>query len=287
MAYLDQYKIEGTLNLDSNSCFENPNTFPQFQEGLDRFKDHLTHLVFESDDMLGKTFYKFGDGDYYFLNKQSFGSATPGIRALSVPYDQINHKEFIDGAQLNDYYTCEIYPENVSKFNEVIKKEISYPAEYGYGLVANRWFFKQFNGEIGILGASEKLYLIQELLQKQEYKDYIGIDNFNDYIHFPQKYACDDIDMVEEFVGNQLKESSSKIFLLGIGHSKSAILHRLRKYSDAVFMDVGAGIDMIAGCINIRRPYAGDWTNYRIEGYDYSKIDYLRYSGEGKHKFLK
>ena len=51
----------------------------------------------------------------------------------------------------------------------------------------------------------------------------------------------------------------------------------------AVFMDVGAGIDMIAGSINIRRPYAGNWTNYRIKGYDYSNIDYLKYSGEGKH----
>ena len=52
-------------------------------------------------------------------------------------------------------------------------------------------------------------------------------------------------------------------------------------------MDVGAGIDMISGCINVKRPFAGSWINYRIEGYDYSKIDYLRYSGEGKHIFLK
>tara|TARA_Y100000034_G_scaffold123963_1_gene171505 strand:+ start:3117 stop:3554 length:438 start_codon:yes stop_codon:yes gene_type:complete len=119
------------------------------------------------------------------------------------------------------------------------------------------------------------------------YKEELGLDNFNDYIHFPQKYACDDINSVEDFVGEQLKESNSDIFLLGMGHSKSALLYRFKKYTDAIFMDVGAGIDMIAGCINIRRPYAGDWTNYRIENYDYSKIDYLRYSGEGKHIFLK
>ena len=92
--------------------------------------------------------------------------------------------------------------------------------------------------------------------------------------------------MVEEFVGKQLKESNSDIFLLGIGHSKSAILHRFKKYTNAVFMDVGAGIDNIAGCINIRRPYAGDWTNYRIKDYDYSNIDYLKYGGEGKEVIL-
>ena len=51
-------------------------------------------------------------------------------------------------------------------------------------------------------------------------------------------------------------------------------------------MDVGAGIDNIAGCINIGRPYAGDWTNYRIKDYDYSNIDYLRYDGEGREVIL-
>ena len=48
-------------------------------------------------------------------------------------------------------------------------------------------------------------------------------------------------------------------------------------------MDVGAGIDNVAGCINVTRPFAGDWTNYRLKDYDYSNIDYLRYSGKGKH----
>ncbi len=285
--YLDLYKIEGTVNLDSNPCFTNPNTFPKFQEGLEIFKEHMTSLVFEDDSNMGVTFYKFGDGDYFFLKKQSFGSATPGQRALGVPYDEINHDEFVKGAQLNNFYTCEIYPENISKFGEVIQQDISYPAEYGYGLVANKWFFKQFSGKIGLIGASEKLSLIEELMGKQEYKDYLGIDGFNDYIHYPQKYACDDIDSVEKYVGEQLQNSTSKIFLLGIGHSKSAILHRLKKYTDSVFMDVGAGIDMIAGCINVKRPFAGDWTNYRIEGYDYTDIDYLNYSGEGKEIVLR
>ena len=278
------YEIEGTINLDSNPCFQSNETYPKFQEDLDKFKSHLKQLV---DDKESKTFYKFGDGDYHFLNRNEVGSAKPGNRALSESYDNINHQAFIDGSKLNDYYTCEIYPENRKMFKEVIgDREIDYPAEYGYGLVANKWFFKEFSGRIGLIGASEKLYLIEELMKYDEYKEYLGLDNFNDYIHFPQKYACDDIDMVEEFVGNQLKESNSDIFLLGIGHSKSAILHRFKKYTDAVFMDVGAGIDNIAGCINIGRPYAGDWTNYRIKDYDYSNIDYLRYSGEGKEVVL-
>ena len=54
--YLDLYKIEGTNNLDSNPCFSNSNTFPQFQEGLDIFKSHMKQLV---NDKESKTFYKF------------------------------------------------------------------------------------------------------------------------------------------------------------------------------------------------------------------------------------
>ena len=53
-----------------------------------------------------------------------------------------------------------------------------------------------------------------------------------------------------------------------------------------VFLDVGAGIDMISGCVNIHRPFAGSWVNYRIKDYDYSNIDYLKYTGEGEHKIL-
>ena len=281
--YLDKYKIEGVTNLDSNGCFHNENTYPNFQEDLEKFKVHLTDLVNKGES---KTFYKFGDGDYFFLKGQSIGSASPGKRALSVSYDKINHQAFVEGANLNDYYTCEIYPENRSKFKEVIDKEIDYPAEYGYGLVGNKWLFNNFSGDIGLIGASEKLNIIKELMKHDEYKEYLGLDYFTDYIHFPQKYACDDIDKVEEFVGEQLSNSTANIFLLGIGHSKSAILHRFKKYTNAVFLDVGAGIDMIAGCININRPYAGDWTNYRIKGYDYSNIDYLKYTGQGKHIIL-
>ena len=281
---LSLYHIDETNNLDSHVCFKNPSTYPNFQEDLINFKSHLKELV---DNNKSKTFYKFGDGDYHFLKKNEIGSAKPGNRALAKSYNEINHQEFIDGAQLNDYYTCEIYPENRQMFKEVItNKEVNYPAEYGYGLVSNKWFFKEFGGKIGLIGASEKLYLIEELMKYDEYKEYLGLDKFNDYIHFPQKYACDDINVVEEFVGKQLKESNSDIFLLGIGHSKSAILHRFKKYTNAVFMDVGAGIDNIAGCINIGRPYAGDWTNYRIKDYDYSNIDYLKYGGEGKEVIL-
>jgi hypothetical protein len=281
LIYLDQYKIEGTLNLDPNPCFTSFEIYPNFQEQLEEFKSLLINLV-ESGE--SKTFYKFGDGDYFFLKKESVGSATPGRRALSKGYDQINHEEFVEGAKLCDYYTCEIYPENRSKFREVISgKNIDFPAEYGYGLVSNKWLLQTFSGKIGIIGADKKVKIIKELMEAEQYQEYLGLEKFEDYLTVPQQFACDDLEKTEKAIALQLKKSTSKIFLVGIGHVKSGLIHRLKKYTDAVFLDVGSSIDALAGIIDVNRPFFGDWTNYQIDDQKlYKNIDYLAYNGEGR-----
>ena len=271
--YLDQYRIDGTINYDMNPCFTIPHTYPNFQEKLEEFQTHLVDLVNNKEC---KTFYKFGDGDYFFLKKESVGSAGVGKRALSKSYDEIKHEEFVEGVDKNDYMTCEIYPENVGKLKQVSNKGIDYPAEYGYGLVANKWLTRTFAGRIGLIGAGEKLDLIKELLKRPDYKNYLGLDDFNDYIHIPQKFACDDIDATEKMVAEQLKNSTSDIFLVGIGHVKSALLHRLKEHKNAVYLDVGSSIDALAGIIDYNRPYFGGWKNYRVGGYDYEGLDLLQ-----------
>ena len=42
--YLDKYKIKGTTNLDSNGCFHNENSYPNFQEDLEKFKQEYPDL---------------------------------------------------------------------------------------------------------------------------------------------------------------------------------------------------------------------------------------------------
>mgnify|MGYP003120498826 FL=1 len=283
--YLDLYKIDGTQNNDTNPCFGNPDTYPQFQEKLEDFKSLLIDLVKNNES---KTFYKFGDGDFFFLTGQSVGSATPGRRALSKHFTQIDHLAFKTGAQRCDYYTCEIYPENRIKFRQVIRREIDFPAEFGYGLVINKWLMKTFAGKIGLIGADVKLDIIKNLMEAPQYQEYLGLEQFEDYISLPQKFACDDLDATEKMVGEQLKNSTSKIFLMGMGHVKSGLIHRLKKYTDAVFLDVGASIDALAGIIDIDRPYAGDWTNFQIdEPKLYENVDYLAYQGKGNHILLE
>ena len=283
--YLDQYKIEGTINNDQNPCFHDETVYPKFQEELEEFKHLLIELVYLNEP---KTFYKFGDGDYYFLNKIPTGSATPGRRALSKSYDEINHDAFVKGAQECDYYTCEIYPEYRVKFAGVINRAVDFPAEFGYGLVANKWLLKTFAGQIGLIGAGSKLNIIKHLMEAPQYQEYLGLEKFEDYISLPQKFACDDLEATEEMVASQLIKSTSKIFLMGMGHVKSGLIHRLSKYRNAVFLDVGASIDALAGIIDVDRPYAGDWTNYQIDDVQlYKGIDFLAYEGKGKHIVLE
>lgn len=283
--YQKMYEIENTINLDKHSCFTTSSSYPGFQKDLDKFKTLLVQLVNKKES---KTFYKFGDGDYYFLTKQSVGSASPGKRALSKSYDSINHEKFVDGAQLCDYYTCEIYPENRKMFSEVIARSIDFPAEYGYGLVANKWILQTFSGKIGLLGADNKINIIENLMESTQYQDYLGIEKFNNYFKLPQKFACDDLENTEKIVGKQLEKSNSDIILMGMGHVKSGLIHRLKKYTNAVFLDVGSAIDALAGIIDVERPFFGDWTNYQIDDSKlYEGVDYLQYQGRGKRVVLE
>lgn len=279
--YLDLYKIEESVNLDNHPCFGNSETFPEFRTELENFKNLIVKLVSQG---ASSTFYKFGDGDYFFLKKQGVGSASPGRRALSKGYNQINHQAFVEGATECDYYTCEIYPENREKFSEVLPGiNIDFPAEYGYGLVANKWLLKNFAGKIGLIGADRKINIIKNLMESSQYQEYLGLEKFEDYLTVPQQFACDDLEKTENEIALQLEKSTSKIFLMGMGHVKSGLIHRLKKYTDAIFIDVGSSIDALAGIIDVNRPFFGNWTNYQIDDPKlYKNIDYLAYTGEGK-----
>lgn len=277
LPYSQIYTIENTKNLDPHPCFKLSTTYPKFQSKLLEFKQLLRKLY---EDNEGKTIYKFGDGDYFFLKGIPTGSAKPGNRALSKPLTINQLSLYSNGAQKSDLFLCEIYPENRRKFSKVIPtKKINYPAEFAYGLLANKWILRNFSDSIGLIGADKKIDLIKKLMEFEEYREYLGIEKFSDYIKVPQKFACDNLDSRLSELEMQLSKAKSKLFLVGIGHLKSGVLYKLPSYHKAVYLDVGSGIDALAGVIDEGRPFFGDWTNYRLKsGYDYDKIDMLQYS---------
>lgn len=284
------YDIEGTKNINTHPSYLDSSLAPDFQKKLVEFKKLVKGLV---DKKKSATFFKFGDGEYHFLKKNPYGTATPGyVTLINKNYDNLDLGPFHEGVLKCDYLSCEIYPENRRMFKELWPNRIwDFPAEFHYGLTYNRWFTKTFKGKVGLIGAKEKLDVIKELVKFKKYRDYLGLgeEGFIDYIEFPQRGSSDDIEKTEKLLARQLKKAKSDIFLLGMGQAKMALLHRLPKYKKAVYMDVGAGIDGLAGMCDDRRPYAGDWINFRLEGYDYSGVHegYTRYEGQGKHVFLR
>ena len=81
-------------------------------------------------------------------------------------------------------------------------------------------------------------------------------------------------------VKTQLENSNPDtfVYLYGVGHVKSGLIHHLPKIKNAIYLDIGAGIDALAGLIDIDRPYAGNWINYQMKNYNYGNIDLLQYS---------
>ena len=281
---LDIYKINNTNFLNPPDEYKNKDLLPNFQKLLEEFKSLIKEQV---RNQSGISYYKFGDGDYYFLKKQSVGSAKPGKRALSKSYWRLYHREFVRGSKQNDFYLCELLKINRNYFSEIFKKESDYPAEFVYGLLSNKWLTENFSGEIGIIGGKEKLQLIKELLKHERYKEYLNLDEFSDYIEVPQKFAADNIKKLRLDIEKQLNNSNSKIFLYGIGHAKSGISHLFPKYKKAVYLDVGSGIDALAGIIDKNRPYFASWNNFKISNKEiYKNIDYLNFNFDGTEILL-
>ena len=278
------YRLEGTSFINPPLEYSNKDSYPNFQIELEEFKSLLNNQV---KNNIGASYYKFGDGDYFFLKKEPKGSAKPGKRALSKSYWRIGHKEFVNGSKKNDYYMCEIMEQNRSYFQEIFNKGFDFPGEFVYGLLANKWLLKSFKGKVGIIGADEKIKIIQELIKNEEYQEYLGINKFEDYISIPQKFACDNIKKTREMVKNQLQQATSSIFLLGVGHVKSGLTYLLPTYKKAVYLDIGSGVDALAGIIDKKRPYFNNWINYKLKNNSiYNNVDYLQFQFDGSEKII-
>jgi len=272
------------VNASTDPYLSDPSLCPDF---LGRYEQFKKILVKEVEGNTPVTYIHFGDGDYYFLSKQAVGSATPGRRAISLPYDKINMIPHLEGVLRNDHISVELSPVLRGHFQKVFPgKTPDVPTEFVYGSVANKWFFQQFRGSIGVMGAAEKINIIKKLMQYPEYQEYTGLSGFEDYITIPQKFAADNVDETEKIVADQLSKAHSRVILYGVGHVKNALVHRLRKHHNAVYVDVGGGIDMIAGIIDCERPYAAGWVNHQLRDHDYSGVDFMYFKHQPTDRWL-
>ncbi len=298
------------------------------------FLDLARTIIALSEQGKAASIVRASDGDYYFLRKVEIGSAKPGRRALTVPYEKIDMALFRRLFWQNDIIAVSIEPsfhnswkkylfyEKFDKFfwklnfkfrgqnsfkylnfifdkifSPIIKtgfflkpfiknhphknkaveilNKTQTPMEAVYSLVPSKWIFRNFKNQIGIIAGEKKCELIGLLMQREEYRNYIGMDKFTDYVAVPQKGAADNLEALAKDIGEKIKHSQAKIFLVGVGSAKLGLLPLLKQYKNAIFIDVGAGLDALAGVVCQQRPYFCEWTDYRINGYDYSKVDFM------------
>ena len=269
-------KLPGTNNTTNiQSQRDGINDHETFLSRYHEYKDLIKDLV---DKNKSKTFYKFSDGEYFWLCDRQVGSASAGRRDSNISDRDLT--PFREGVVQNDYLMCQALNEHVYWFKNMFQIDPYYYVDYAYALCVNKWFTNTFNGKIGLIGAAPKMDLIKNLCKKQEYLDYLEFDGFTDYISMPQRYLCDNLEHGEQILADGLTESDCDIFLVGIGHAQQALLHRMKKYKNAVYIVVGSMIDAYAGVQDNTRPYCGDWMNFKLKEYDYSDIDIW------KEKFL-
>lgn len=161
-----------------------------------------------------------------------------------------------------------------SKMNEMSKRS-NMPAEAVYALVATKWLFRNYPDKIGLIAGHKKIELVERLMKHAPYREYVGVDKFTDYIAVPQKGAANNIELLAEDIRQRITDSEAKIFLVGVGSAKNGLIPLLKMHSDAIFIDVGCGIDALAGVVCQERPYFADWVNYRISDYDYTQVDFM------------
>lgn len=274
------YEIPETTNLDRHPIYDSYHAEPLFQEKLKLFRELI---LFHVEQRIGLSILKFGDGDYYFLKGKPVGSARPGNRAISKKVPKKDLRKWAREARTCDLICTELYPENRLRLKKALARQADFPAEFIYGSVASRWFTREFGTELALIGAGEKLDIISELLKDPSYCHYLGTEGFASLIKVPQKFAADDPARVLASIREEIVNSSAKVFLIGVGHAKSHLVPALASIKDAVFIDVGSGIDALAGMVDTERPYFGNWKNFYIPNDEYYKgIDYLQFNGKNR-----
>ncbi len=132
-------------------------------------------------------------------------------------------------------------------------------------------------------------------MEHDEYRDYLGITHFTGYVTIPERFGCNDPEGLKKSIKNQLERikedelrtgEETRVFLYGIGICKMAVASEFKKMYPAIYIDIGILMAGLAGFLSQSRPYSAGWTNYRIKGYDYSKLDQMDTQNEKNIKWL-
>ena len=157
-----------------------------------------------------------------------------------------------------------------------ILKPFKFNFETIYALVSTRLIFKMFpNKEIMIVAQKEKIAAIEILMTYEAYRSYLGIKEFNSYLGVPKIGAADDEIKILADIKNNVNLYKPKIIIIGIGMAKLYIIPRIKEFTNAMVIDVGVGVDALAGVVSQDRPFFADWINFKSNRINYFDMDLM------------
>lgn len=306
------YKIDGTSNINKeqhSDCYTDHNFWPTFKEDMDAFKKELIYC-FGSNKPLSVL--RMGHAEHCLFNLLvPFPKKGNIIVKHALPRHFTKQQtietwiKLLESISSADYVTTQIgrdfekwiwdliHYKNVYVYfkqtdnlkqlfdnpflfsqNYTSNEKMDMPLDIIYGLLSNKWLLKTFKNQIGFIGNKGKLDIIKNLMNYNEYKKYIENDNFLEYIDIPQRCALEN-DKLENYIFDKIQKSDCKVYFIGAGVAKLKFFHNLKKVKpNGIFIDIGHGLDAIAGLADYERPYFGSWQNYKMKSYDYSGIDF-------------
>ena len=273
MKNLVLYDLEGTKDINNNrkdKTYQNKYTWPTYQKDFEKFKMYIL------SDNNPKVLLRVYDGEFLFLQRKKLWNIPK--RHVSVDLTKKFIKQFYENSLKCDKFSSHLTIMPSGSMHKLYKsvygnKKIDYPMEFHYAIVLNKWIFKNFKNQIGLIGGKEKIKVIKKLMTYKKYKDYLGIDYFTDYITVPERFSCDNPIELKNSIKKQLSSSKAKVFLFGIGISKLVVAYKFKEFYPAIYIDIGVTFSGLAGFLTKKRPYAANWMNFRIKDYDYSKLD--------------
>lgn len=251
---------------------------PSLARTMSSYLEMLEQLIRSAvEAQSGYSVLRCNDGEAYFLRGEFHGNILR--RHLTQSENSVDLALWRRHLHHHDLPTYHLDPDLRGLWKPILGDSYDrpfFPLHAVYALVATRRIFQIVPGaRIGLIGPEKKLRLVAALLEREEYRDYLGLAGFHSYVSVPETGASNRPERLAEDLRQRIEREPCDLFLYGMGIAKIVVVSQLRESTSATYVDIGCGLDALAGIVPLDREYFGGWQNYRLAGSDLDGMDLL------------